>query len=56
MTFNIEITEILQRVVEIEADTVEEALSKVESKYARCDIVLDSFDIKDFTIKEARNA
>lgn len=48
----IEITETLQRIVEVEAETVEEALSKVESKYADGKIVLDDTHFVDFEIKE----
>lgn len=50
--YKIEITETLQRVVEVEADTAAEALSKVEDDYATEKIVLDYDDCKDFQIRE----
>lgn len=52
MIYKIEITEILQKVVKVEADTVEEALGKVEDKYCRAEIILDADDMKDYTIEE----
>lgn len=56
MTYRVEITETLQRIVEVEADTIEEAVSKVEDDYASCDIILDSLDMKNFEIKEYKDA
>ena len=51
--YQIEITERLQRVIEVEADTMEDALTKVESAYADRDIVLNfDDDCKFFEIKE----
>lgn len=42
--FKIEITETLQRIVVVEADSVLEALNKVEEQYDNEEIVLDSND------------
>lgn len=51
--FQIEITETLQRIVEVEAETVEEALSKVEDDYVDHKINLfPDTDLKNFSIKE----
>lgn len=51
--YQIEITERLQRVIEVEADTMEDALTKVESAYADRHIVLNfDDDCKFFEIKE----
>lgn len=43
-TYEIEIEEILQRVVEIKANSLEEAIEKVKDKYNNEDIVLDYSD------------
>lgn len=45
MTYPIEITETLQRTVTVEADTLEQALSKVKAAYADGSIVLDVDDM-----------
>ena len=51
--YQIEVTEHLQRVIEVEADTLEDALTKVESAYVDGDIVLNfDDDCKFFEIKE----
>lgn len=42
--FKIEITETLQRIVTVEANSVLEALNKVEEQYDNEEIVLDSND------------
>lgn len=54
MTYKISITETLERVVEVEADTVEEALSKVENDYCEYKINLDGDDCINFEIKECK--
>lgn len=48
--YTIEIKEILSELVKVEADSFEEALSKIEEKYYSGKIVLDysSFDCVDF--------
>lgn len=51
--YNIEIEELLQRVVNIEAENKEEALRLVKEKYNDEDIVLD---YKDFVNVNFRNA
>lgn len=50
--FQVEIEEILQRVEEIEANDLEEALDIIEEKYDSQEIVLDSEDFKDHEIRE----
>lgn len=53
--FQVEIEEISQRVEEIEANNLEEALDKAEEKYSIGEIVLDYEDFKDHEIREYRN-
>lgn len=43
-TYQIEITETLQKAVEIEADSMEEAISLVRAEWKRGDILLDADD------------
>lgn len=50
--FQIEIEEISQRVEEVEANDIEEALEKVEEKYSKDEIVLDYNDFKEYEIRE----
>ena len=50
MKYKIQITEYLQRTIEIEADTPEEALSIAEYDYAHCSIILDYDDIAGYEI------
>jgi hypothetical protein len=45
--FNVKVTEVLQRKCEIEAETEDEALEILESKYYDEEIVLDSQDLID---------
>ena len=45
--FNIEITETLQRQIEIEAEDYDEAMKIIKEKYHNCEIVLDSNDYLD---------
>lgn len=45
--FNIEITETVQRQIEVEADSYDEALKIVKQKYRNSEIVLDSTDFID---------
>lgn len=47
--YKIEITETLQRIVTVEANSVLEALNKVEEQYDNEEIVLDS---NDFVCKD----
>ncbi len=53
--FKVEIEEISQRVEDIEADNLEEALDKAEEKYSTGEIVLDYEDFKDHEVREYRN-
>lgn len=50
--FRIEITEVLKRIVEIEADNIEDALEIVDKNYKSQNIILDSSDFCEFEIKE----
>ena len=50
-TYKVEITEILQKVVEVEAMTEEEAFDIVEDRYENEMIVLYSYDIVDSNIE-----
>ena len=50
-TYKVEITEILQKVVEVEAMTEEEAFDIVEDRYENAMIVLYSYDIVDSNIE-----
>jgi len=54
-TFEIEIQEILSRIVEIDAKSEGEALQKVKEMYQKEEIVLDSSDYLDTEIKELGN-
>lgn len=51
-TFKIEIQEFLATVVEVEADSVCEAISKVREMYGNEEIILDSSDYLTTEIKE----
>lgn len=53
--FQIEVEEILQRVVDVEADSLEEALDKVDEQYHSEEIVLDYEDHKGTEIREYRD-
>ncbi len=54
MKFKVEITETLQRVVEVEAESKDEAVGIVHDKYRNEEIVLDESDFMggDITIFE----
>lgn len=52
MKFKIEITETLQRLVEVEADNVTEAIIKVMRDYKDGNIVLGSEDFAEYEISE----
>ena len=51
-TYQIEVTETLCRIIKVEADTLEEAVSKVENDYETGKIVLDTDDSVFYDIKE----
>lgn len=44
MKYQIEVEEILRRIVEIEAENPEEAEGKVRALYTSCDVVLEATD------------
>ncbi len=50
MKYEVEITETLQRIVEIEAASAEDAERKVRAAYRAGDIVLDAEDCADVEI------
>ena len=49
--FKIEITETLSKIIEVDADNIEEALERVETMYKEEKIILDSSDFIDKEIK-----
>lgn len=51
-TFKVEITETLQRTIEVEAEDLDDAISKAKEKYYNEEVVLDSEDYIDteFTV------
>lgn len=51
--YDIEITEILQRVVSTKAESLQEAIHDVEEKYYNSEIILDADDLKETTIESA---
>lgn len=53
--FQIEIEEILQRIEDVDANDLGEALDIVSDKYENQEIVLDSEDFKGYEIREYRN-
>lgn len=52
--FEIEIEEILQRAIKVEADSEEEAIRIVKEKYRNEEIVLDELDFKEVNIKNIK--
>ena len=53
--YKIEIEELLQRVVEIEAENVNEAISKAKEKYRKEEYVLDENDFKGVKFSEYKD-
>jgi hypothetical protein len=51
-TFKIEVQEFLSRIVEIEANNIDEAISTVKQMYQNEEIVLDSEDFVAIEIEE----
>ena len=51
MKYNVEITEYLTRVVEVEAENEKDAENKVWDQYINEEIVLDSEDCSGFSIE-----
>jgi len=54
-TFKIEVQEFLARTVEIEADSIAEAISQVKEMYRKEEIVLDADDYVRTEIEEIKN-
>lgn len=52
MKYKIEITETLQRVIEIEARSLSDAVVQITRDYNNGEIVLDAMDFVGFNIKE----
>ena len=51
MIYKVEITETLSRIVEVDAESREDAEIKVQEEYRNEHIVLDAEDMKESTIK-----
>lgn len=51
-TYTIEITEILQRIVEVEAASLDDAISEIRKQYKNEEIILDSGDCVETDISE----
>ena len=51
MTYEIEVKEELSRIVKVKADSLADAVKKVEDKYKSCAIVLDEDDFKGVRIE-----
>ena len=51
MKYKIEITETLQKIVEVEANSLSEAITKVGKDYDDGEIVLDAMDFDGFEIR-----
>ena len=51
MKYKVEITEVLQKIIEVDADNIEEALSIIKEKYRKEEIVLDDKDYIDTKIE-----
>lgn len=54
--YEIEIEEILQKVVKIEADSLEDAMDIAREKYSKEEYVLDYQDYKDTEFREYKDA
>ncbi len=53
--YQIEIEEILQKVVEIEANSLEDAIDIVQNKYSNQNIILDYEDYKGVEFREYKD-
>ncbi len=51
MKYDITITEILKRKIEIEAESYEEAITKAKKKYYDCELILDASDLVEQEFK-----
>lgn len=54
-TFEIEIEELLQRVVKVKANSLSEAIDKVEERYSNQQYILDSEDFKGVEFREYKD-
>ena len=52
--YRIEVTEVLSRIVEIEADNEDDAVEMVRQMYRNCDLVLDASDYVETEISVKR--
>lgn len=50
--YQIEVEEILQKVVEVEADSLEEAINKVKEQYNNDEIELDFINLMETNFRE----
>ena len=55
--YSIEVLEVLNRIVEVEASSSEDAIERVRKKYRKCVIVLDDSDYKvtEFSVKDEKS-
>ena len=53
--FELEVEEILQKVVKVKANSFEEAMQIVQKQYDDCEIILDEHDIKEITVRKHEN-
>ena len=51
MKYDITITEILKRKIEIEAESYDEAIEKVKNMYYDCELILDASDLVEQEFK-----
>lgn len=54
-TFKIEIQEFLSKIIEVKAENINDAITKVKEMYAKQEIVLDSSDYVTAEIEEYLN-
>jgi hypothetical protein len=50
--FKIELTEILSKTIEVEADTADEAITLVNEKYQSEEIILDESNFIEYKVRE----
>lgn len=53
--YNIEIEEVLQKVVKVKADSLDEAIDKVQERYKNEQYVLDYNDLKGVEFREYKD-
>ena len=54
MKYRVEVTEILSRTIEMEAESEDAAVKKVRQMYRNCDIILDASDYVETEISVKR--